>query len=332
MIAATLEELMMRLSRIGVGVACALGVTGLGAADAKFPTKPVRIVVPFPAGGPSDILTRLMQPKLADMWGQQVIVDNRPGGGTVIGTDVVAKSPPDGHTVAMIYTGHATNPGLHKALPYDTLRDFSAVTLGTTLPLILATHPSIPASSVKTLIALAKAKPRELAYATSGNGSTGHLAGEMFKSVTRIDLMHVPYRGSQPAITDTLGGQVAMTFDGLPAGLPYVKAGRLKGIALTSLARSPQLPEVPTIAESGYSGFEAVAWFGVIAPSKTPRSVITQMSADMVKALQMPDVRNKLVEMGYTPVANTPEQFEQFIRAEIAKWGKVIKEAGIQLD
>jgi tripartite-type tricarboxylate transporter receptor subunit TctC len=315
-----------------VALLLCLVIGAVTAADIKFPTRPVRIVVPFPAGGPSDILSRLMQPKLTDMWGQQVIVDNRPGAGTVIGTDVVAKAQPDGHTVVMIYNGHATNPSLHKSLPYDTLNDFSAVTLCTTLPLILAMHPAVPASSVKELVALAKSKPGQLAYATSGNGSTGHLAGEMFKSAAGVNLVHVPYKGSAPAITDVLGGQVAMTFDGLPAGLPYVKAGKLKGVALTDLARSPLLPEVPTIAESGYPHFEAVAWFGVVAPAKTPKAIIAKMNADMVKVLQMPDVRDKLIAMGYVPVGNTPEQYERFIRAEITKWAKVIKEAGIQVD
>ncbi len=298
----------------------------------QFPTHAVRIVVPFPAGGPSDILSRLMAPKLNAAWGQQIIVDNRPGGGTIIGTDVVAKSPPDGHTVVMIYTGHATNPSLHSKLPYDTLRDFSAVTLCTTLPIILVTHPSIPANTLNDLVALAKAKPGTLAFATSGNGSTGHLAGEMFKSVAGINLVHIPYKGSAPAISDVLGGQVAMTFDGLPAALPHVKTGKLKALAVTSTARSPLLPDVPTVAENGYPGFAADAWFGVVAPAKTPKDVIAKLSAEMVKAVRAKDVSDKLTEMGYRPIANTPEEFDQFIRAEITKWGAVIRQAGIQAD
>jgi tripartite-type tricarboxylate transporter receptor subunit TctC len=312
-------------------IVMALCPTLLHAAE-QFPTRPVRIVVPFPAGGPSDILARMMAPKLTAVWGQQIIIDNRPGGGTIIGTDLVAKAPPDGHTVVMIYTGHATNPSLHSNLPYDTLRDFSAVTLCTTLPIVLAMHPAIPANTLKELIALAKAKPGTLAFATSGNGSTGHLAGEMFKSVAGVNLVHIPYKGSAPAISDVLGGQVAMTFDGLPAALPHVKAGKLKALAVTSTARSPLLPDVPTVAEHGYPGFAADAWFGVIAPSKTPKDVIAKLSTDMINAVRARDVSDKLVEMGYRPIANTPEEFDQFIRAEITKWSGVIKQAGIQID
>jgi len=305
------------------------------AADApaqSFPTRPVRIIVPFPAGGPSDILTRMMGPKLTDLWGQQVVVDNRPGAGTIIGTDLVAKAAPDGYTLVMVYTGHATNPGLHSKLPYDTLRDFAPVTLATTLPIIVVAHPSLPAGSVKELIALAKARPGQIAFATSGNGSTGHLAGELFKSVARVNLLHIPYKGSAPAIADVLGGQVAITFDGLPAALPHVQAGKLRAIAMTSLERSPLLPDVATIAESGFPGFSSDAWFGVLAPARTPPAVVQQLNANMVKVLQLPEIRDRLVAMGYRPIANTPEQFDAFIRAEIAKWGKVIKESGARLD
>ncbi len=305
------------------------------AADApaqSFPTRPVRIIVPFPAGGPSDILTRMMGPKLTDLWGQQVVVDNRPGAGTIIGTDLVAKAAPDGYTLVMVYTGHATNPGLHSKLPYDTLRDFAPVTLATTLPIIVVAHPSLPAGSVKELIALAKARPGQIAFATSGNGSTGHLAGELFKSVARVNLLHIPYKGSAPAIADVLGGQVAIPFDGLPAALPHVQAGKLRAIAMTSLERSPLLPDVATIAESGFPGFSSDAWFGVLAPARTPPAVVQQLNANMVKVLQLPEIRDRLVAMGYRPIANTPEQFDAFIRAEIAKWGKVIKESGARLD
>ena len=297
-----------------------------------FPTRPVRIIVPFPAGGPSDILTRMMGARLADLWGQQVVVDNRPGAGTIIGTDLVAKAVPDGHTLVMIYTGHAANPSLHSKLPYDTLRDFAPVTLGTTLPIIIVGHPSLPAGSVKELIALAKAKPGQIVFATSGNGSAGHLAGELFKSVSGVNLLHIPYKGSAPAIADVLGGQVPITFDGLPAALPHVQAGKLRAIAVTSLERSPLLPDVATVAESDFPGFSADSWFGVLAPAKTPPAVVKQLNANMVKVLQLPEIRDRLVAMGYRPIANTAEQFDAFIRAEIAKWAKVIKEAGITVD
>ena len=323
----------MRLMR-GAGAMFAAGVllaTGAQAAEV-FPSRLVRIVVPFPAGGPSDILTRMLAPKLSDMWGQQIVVDNRPGAGTIIGTDLVAKAAPDGYTMVMVYTGHATNPSLYDKLPFDTLGDFTAVTLGTMLPIILVSHPGVAANSLRELIALAKAKPGGLSYATSGNGSTGHLAGEMFKSVTGINLQHIPYKGSAPAISDVLGGQVAMTFDGLPAALPHVRAGKLRALAVTSLERSPLLAEVPTVAEHGYAGFAADAWFGLLAPGKTPKDIVARLNADIVKALRMKDISDKLVAMGYQPVGNTPEQFDQFIRAEVTKWSRVIKEAAVRLD
>jgi len=313
------------------GLLCLAWSAAVAAADA-FPTRAVRIIVPFPAGGPSDLLSRMMAPRLIETWGQQVVIDNRPGGGTIIGTELVAKAPPDGHTVIMIYTGHATNPSLHSKLPYDTLRDFSAVSLCTMLPIVLATHPGLSAHSLKELIALAKAKPGQLAFGTSGNGSTGHLAGEMFKYATGIDMVHVPYKGSAPAISDVLGGQIPMTFDGLPAALPHIKAGKMKALAVTSTSRSPLVPEVPTVAEHGYPGFVADSWFGVVAPSKTPRDVIAKMSADMAKVVRSKEISDKLVEMGYLPVANTPEQFDAFIRSETTKWARVIKQAGMQID
>ena len=298
----------------------------------SFPARPVRIIVPFPAGGPSDILTRMMAPKLTDIWGQQVTVDNRPGAGTIIGTEIGAKAPPDGYTVALVSTGHATNPGLHSKLPYDTLADFAPVTLGTTLPMIIVAHPSFAAHTFKEFIALAKAHPGEIGFATSGNGTTGHLGGELLKSVARINLIHIPYKGSAPAIADVLGGQVATTFDGLPAALPHVQAGKLNALAVMSTERSPLLPNLVTIAESGYPGFSADSWFGFVVPAKTPPAIVKQLNADMVKVVKLPEIRDKLIAKGYRPIANTTEEFDAFIRAEIAKWAKVIKDSGARLD
>ncbi len=297
-----------------------------------FPARPVRVIVPFPAGGPSDILTRMMAPRLTELWSQQVTVDNRPGAGTVIGTEITAKAVPDGYTIGLISTGHATNPGLHSKLPYDTLADFAPVTLGTTLPMIIAAHPSFAGKSFKAFIALAKARPGEIGFATSGNGTTGHLAGELLKSVARINLIHIPYKGSAPAIADVLGGQVATTFDGLPAALPHVQAGKLTGIAVTSTERSPLLPDVVTIAESGFPGFSADSWFGFVVPVKTPPALVKQLNADMVKVLKLPEIRDRLIAMAYRPIANTPDEFDTYIRAETAKWAKVIKDSGARLD
>lgn len=297
-----------------------------------FPAKPVRIIVPFPAGGPSDILTRMMAPKLIEIWNQQITVDNRPGAGTIIGSELGAKATPDGYTVTLVSTGHATNPGLHSKLPYDTLADFVPVTLGTTLPMIIVSHPSFAARSFKQFVALAKARPGEIGFATSGNGTTGHLGGELLKSVAKINLVHIPYKGSAPAIADVLGGQVATTFDGLPAGLPHVQAGKLHALALMSTERSPLLPELVTVAESGYPGFSADSWFGFVVPAKTPPAVVKQLNADMVKVVKLPEIRDRLIAMGYRPIANTTDEFDAFIRAEIAKWAKVIKDSGARLD
>jgi tripartite-type tricarboxylate transporter receptor subunit TctC len=297
-----------------------------------FPSRPVRIIVPFPAGGPSDLLTRMMAPKLTEIWGQQITVDNRPGAGTIIGTELGAKAAPDGYTVALVSTGHATNPGLHSKLPYDTLADFAPVTLGTTLPMIIVAHPSFAAHSFKAFIALAKTRPGEIGFATSGNGTTGHLGGELLKSVAHINLVHIPYKGSAPAIADVLGGQVATTFDGLPAALPHVQAGKLNAFAVMSTERSPLLPNVVTVAESGFPGYSADSWFGFVVPAKTPPAVVRQLNADMVKVVKLPEIRDRLSAMGYRPIANTPEEFNAFIRAEMTKWAKVIKDSGARLD
>lgn len=298
----------------------------------SFPAKPVRIIVPFPAGGPSDILTRMMAPKLTEIWSQQITVDNRPGAGTIIGTEIGAKAAPDGYTIALVSTGHATNPGLHSKLPYDTLADFAPVTLGTTLPMIIVAHPSFAAHSFKEFISLAKARPGEIGFATSGNGTTGHLGGELLKSVAHINLVHIPYKGSAPAIADVLGGQVATTFDGLPAALPHVQAGKLTALAVMATERSPLLPNLVTVAESGFPGFSADSWFGFVVPAKTPPAIVKQLNADMVKVVKLPEIRDRLIAMGYRPIANTPEEFDSFIRAEITKWAKVIKESGARLD
>jgi len=310
----------------------ALCSCALPLAAQTFPAKPVRIIVPFPAGGPSDVLTRMMAPRLTEIWNQQITVDNRPGAGTIIGTEIGAKAPPDGYTVALVSTGHATNPGLHSKLPYDTLADFAPVTLGTTLPMVIVAHPSFAAHTFKEFIALAKTHPGEIGFATSGNGTTGHLGGELLKSVAHVNLIHIPYKGSAPAIADVLGGQVATTFDGLPAGLPHVQAGKLNALAVMSTERSPLLPNLVTIAESGYPGFSADSWFGFVVPAKTPPAIVKQLNADMVKVVKLPEIRDRLIAMGYRPIANTSEEFDAFIRAEITKWAKVIKDSGARLD
>ena len=310
----------------------ALCSCALPLAAQTFPAKPVRIIVPFPAGGPSDLLTRMMAPRLTEIWGQQITVDNRPGAGTIIGTELGAKAAPDGYTITLVSTGHATNPGLHSKLPYDTLADFAPVTLGTTLPMVIVAHPSFAAHTFKEFIALAKTHPGEIGFATSGNGTTGHLGGELLKSVAHVNLIHIPYKGSAPAIADVLGGQVATTFDGLPAGLPHVQAGKLNALAVMRTERSPLLPNLVTIAESGYPGFSADSWFGFVVPAKTPPAIVKQLNADMVKVVKLPEIRDRLIAMGYRPIANTSEEFDAFIRAEITKWAKVIKDSGARLD
>jgi tripartite-type tricarboxylate transporter receptor subunit TctC len=314
-------------------VATTLVASVPGAYAADYPSKPIHIVVPFAAGGTTDFLARAIAQDLGTSMGTTVIVDNRPGAGGNIGSDLVAKSAPDGYTLLLGTVGtHAINASLYKKMPYDTVKDFAPISLVASVPNILVVHPSVPAKSVKELIALAKAKPGALAFASSGNGSSIHLSGELFKSMTDVDMVHVPYKGSGPALTDLVGGQVQLMFDNMPSSFPHVKAGRLRALAVTSSKRSPAAPDVPTIAESGVPGYESVAWFGILAPAGTPPEIVKKLNAEIAKTLKSPEVMKRLASQGAEPVSNTPEQFAVYIKSEMAKWAKVVKTSGAQVD
>jgi tripartite-type tricarboxylate transporter receptor subunit TctC len=300
---------------------------------ANYPTKPVRLVVPFPAGGTTDILARAVAQKLSEAWGQQVIVDNRPGAGGNIGSDLVAKSKPDGYTLLMGTVGtHAINPSLYKNMPYDHVKDFVPVILVAGVPNVLVVNPSLPVHSVPELIAYAKANPGKLNFASSGNGTSIHLSGELFKAMTGVEMTHVPYKGSAPALTDLIGGQVQLMFDNLPSSLPFIKAGKLRALAVTSGARAAALPDRPTLAESGLPGFEASSWFGVLAPTGTPRDIVAKLNGAIAGWLASPEAKEKLLAQGAIAAGGTPEDFARHIGAETSKWAKVVKASGAHID
>jgi tripartite-type tricarboxylate transporter receptor subunit TctC len=298
-----------------------------------YPAKPVRMIVPFPAGGATDIVARLIAQKLTENWRVQVLVDNRGGAGGTIGSDIAAKSPADGYTLLMgTSSTHAVAPSLYSKLAYDPVRDFAPVTLVASATILLAIHPSLPTKNVRGLIALAKKQPNALSFASSGNGGISHLVGEHFKSVAGIQMLHVPYKGDTPALIDLVSGQVHLMFGTAVSFLPYVKTGRLHALAVTNPKRSPIVPEVPTVAESGLPGFEALQWFGIFAPAGTPKDVVAKLNADIVKASRLPDVRERMTSLGADIVGSTPEQFAAFQRADTAKWAKVVKASGAKID
>ena len=308
----------------------ALGVCAAGAQAQAFPVKPVRLIVPFAAGGSTDIVARVLGQKLNEMWGQPVIVDNRAGGSTVIGTEIVAKAPPDGHTLLVTPAPFTIVPSLVPKLPYDPQKDFEPVTLINTTPLVVVVHPGVPVKSMKDLIALAKSKPGTLNYGSSGSGGSNHLAGELFNSMAGVKMVHVPYKGNAPALTDLVGGHVDVVFNGLTSALPFIKSGKLRALGMTSLNRSATLPQVPTLDEAGLFGFQAVAWNGLTAPARTPKNVIDKLNADVLKVVRAPELVEKLRAEGSDPVGSSVEQYTAFLRDEIAKWGKVIRAANIK--
>ena len=302
-----------------------------------YPTKPIKLVVPFPPGGPLDAAGRSIAQRLSDAWGQPVVVENKAGAGGNIGADAVAKSPADGYTLVMgALSTHAVNPHLYSKMPYDALKDFTAVALVAVTPNVLVINPAVQANSVKDLIALAKASPNKLSFASGSNGSAGHLAGELFKTLAQIDIVHVPYKGGAPAMQDLLGGQVQFMFDNLANSMTQVKAGKLKAIAVTTAKRSSLAPELPTMAEVGVAGFDISTWYGIMAPAGTPPDVVRKLNAEIVKYLGTDDAIEKFKGQGAEPGprfgVTSPEQFDAFIRAENAKYAKIVKDSGARVD
>lgn len=311
-------------------IACASVNTALAQ---EYPTRPIRYVVPFAPGGTTDILGRIVAQKLRDAWGQTVVVDNRPGAGGAVGAEITAKSQADGYTImGGTISTHAINASVYSKLPYDPIKDFEAITLLATQPNILVVHPSIAAKNVGELVALLKAAPGKYTYATSGNGTSAHLSGELFKSMTKTTMRHVPYKGSPQALGDVIGGQVSMSFDNISTAYVQVKAGKLRAIAVTTTKRSNVAPEVPTFAESGLAGYELGSWHGVFAPAGTPKPIVAKLNAEVVRGIQAADSRQRLQALGVEAVGNATETFAAFVRAEVPKWAKVVKEAGAKIE
>ena len=329
-------SLRRRSSVAAAALACAApfaALPGNVAAQAAYPSKPITIVVPFSAGGTTDILARIVGQSLGTELGQTVIIDNKPGAGGNIGAQAAARAPADGYTLLMGTVGtHAINAALYKKMPFDPAKDFAPISRVAMVPNVLVVPVSQPYKTVGQVIAAAKAQPGKLTFASSGSGTSIHLSGELFKSVTGIDISHIPYKGSAPAVTDLLGGQVTMMFDNLPSSMQHIRSGKLRAIAVTSAKRSPELPDVPTVAESGVKGFEATSWFGLFAPAATPPEVVAKLNAAVVKLLANADVKKKLAEQGAEPHGEKPEQFAAFIRGEAAKWGKVVRDSGATAD
>jgi tripartite-type tricarboxylate transporter receptor subunit TctC len=310
---------------------CAAAVLGssVAAAAQSYPAKPVRFVVPFAPGGSTDTLARSMGGKLSELLGQQVVIDNRPGANGDIGTSIVARAVPDGYTVVLGYIANfGIGPSLYDKMPYDPVKDFAPITQVAGASNILVIHPSVPAKNLKEFIAYAKANSKKVTFASASVASVGHLTGELLNDLAGIDMVHVPYKGSGQAITDLVGGHIKVMISGMASTLPHVKSGKLRGLATTGARRTPATPDLPTIAESGFPGFEASSWFGVFAPAKTPKPIISRLNQDIIKALQDPAVAKRLADVGFEITTGTPEQFAAYIQAEIKKWAKVVKLSG----
>jgi tripartite-type tricarboxylate transporter receptor subunit TctC len=314
-------------------VAAALALHAPAALAQAWPAKPIRFIVTFPPGGSSDLVARALAPRMSERLGQQVLVENRPGAGGNIGADLVAKAPADGYTIGLSAAGALSiNASLYPSMPFDPVKDLAPVSLLALIPIVIAAHPSANAANVRELIAAAKARPGALSYGTTGNGSAMHLAGELLQQMTGIRIVHVPYKGSGPAAADAAGGQLPLAIVDLTSALPHIKAGRMRALAVTGAQRSVTAPEIPTVAETGVPGFDAVGWFGVVAPAGTPAPVIARLNAEIVEGMKVQEIRERLLAGGAEPATSTPEEFGAFVRAETAKWARVIKVAGVKLD
>ena len=311
-----------------------LAFTLTGAANAQaYPTKPVRLLVPFAPGGTTDVLARLVAQKLADALGQQFVIENKPGAGGNIGTELAVKSPPDGYTLVMSFDGTmAINPNTYAKMPFDPQKDLVAVANVAQVPLLIVVHPGVAAKNIAEFVALAKASPGRINYSSAGHGSTGHLTGELFRSRAGIEIVHVNYKGGGQAVQDLLGGQIQMLVTALPTVEGHLKGGKLRPLAFTSSKRVPGAPDVPTLAESGFSGLEVLSWYGILAPAATPQEIVRKLNAEINRVLQMADVRERLTALGTEPTGGTPEQFTQLIRADTARWAKVVSDAGIRIE
>jgi tripartite-type tricarboxylate transporter receptor subunit TctC len=322
---------MKVLFRVAAALAIVLGCTGSALAQG-WPNRPIRMIVPYTPGGYTDLMARLVGQKISEALGQPIIFENKPGANAIIGTDVVAKAAPDGYTFGTVIAAHAVNATLNPKLPYDTLKDFSYVSLMSVAPLIMIAHPSLPANNVQELIALAKAKPGELNFASSGVGAAAHLTMEMFKSRTGIDMLHIPYKGTAGALQDVIGGRINVMFDVVGPLMPQVRSGLAKAIVVTAKERIPAASDVPTMAEQGVADFVSGTWAGIIAPAGTPKEIVDRVSAEAKKALADPALKDKLVEQGIVAVGSTPEEFRAFVEEEIVRWRKVITDAGIKME
>jgi tripartite-type tricarboxylate transporter receptor subunit TctC len=301
-------------------------------AQPQYPVKPLRLIVPYPPGGGTDTLARLLVQKLSEVLGQQVVLDNRPGAGANIGVEAAAKSPPDGYTLLLATIANAISASLYTKLNYDLVKDFSSVTLLATTPHMLVVHPAVPARSVKEFVALARARPQQLAYSSSGSGTPSHLAGELFASMTGVRLVHVPYKGGGPSVIALLSGEVSVGFATMPSVIPHVKAGKLRALAVTTAQRSPSFPQLPTISEAGVPGYDAGSWYGLLVPAGTPKEVVARLNAETVKLLKLPEVKERLDSAGFEVLVSTPEEYAAFTRNEIEKWAKVVKASGARAD
>jgi len=314
---------------LAISLVDALVISSATAQD--YPNRTIRIIVPFTPGGATDVVTRIVAQKLSEQTGRQVVTDNRGGAGGIVGAEAVAKAPPDGYTLVMGTSGtHAINVSLYPKLPYDPVKDFAPVTRTAVLPSMILAHPSVPATNVRELIAIAKKNPGQLTYASSG--SAQYLTGALFTSMAQIYMLHVPYKGGGQAMPAQLGGEVALSFSTVVSSLPHVKSGRLRGLAVTSAKRTPAAPEFPTVAESGLPGYEAVSWYGVLAPAGTPRDILMRLNLEIVRALNLPEVRQLMLAQGAEPVSESPEQFAALIKSDIAKWGDVVRKSGAKAD
>lgn len=326
-----LKKLLAPLALTTIALTAA-GNAGAQASAQNFPNKPIHIIVTFTSGGAPDIIARLIGERMSADWGQSVIIDNKPGAGGNIGADFVAKSAPDGYNIVVGTVGtHSINGALYPKMPYDMVKDFSPITLLATTPNMLVVHNDVPAKNLKEFIELGK-KEGKMSFASSGSGTSIHVSGELFKSVTGIEMTHIPYKGRASAIPDLLGGRVTMMFDNMPSSLPLVKEGKLRALGVTSLKRSAAAPDIPTLAEAGLPGFEAVSWFAMFAPANTPKTIVTKLQLEITKILKSPDISKRLLDLGLEPIDSTPEELAAYQRSEIAKWAKVVKDSGAKLE